>query len=425
MTSEVIVMNKRAVALAADSAVTITSWKDGRRERKYTKGANKVFELSDLKPVGVMIFDSSAVHSVPWEIVIKGYRAHIAKNGFPALADYASDLFSYIENHGQLFPHTRQDDVLKSKAIDAFFDLLVEIDRTPSVRSVTVDPVAKNAARDAVADELEAKLGQEQMPAHFPAGVVASSVDQFGDEIAGAIRKALEEKGWATREAQLIRLSFEALFKRYKRYLDHTGIVVAGYGDLEYFPRFVHFDCYGIVRGKLVADQAKSHEVTFDDGSTIQPFAMSAMVETFMLGISPDIFNRVASGITRSLQDVAEAVKAHLGAPELPEELARKIAEAESSLLDEAIQGARFDHYDPLKQAINSLPVDEMAGLAETLIMLESLKEKVTQPSESVGGAVDVAVITKSEGFVWVKRKHFFSADLNPKFFERQRQRLV
>lgn len=425
MTSEVIVMNKRAVALAADSAVTITSWKDGRRERKYTKGANKVFELSDLKPVGVMIFDSSAIHSVPWEIVIKGYRAQIAKNGFPTLPDYASDLFSYLENHGQLFPQTRQDDVLKSKAIDAFFDLLVEIDRTPSVRGVTDDPVAKNAARDAVADELEAKLGQEEMPAHFPPGVMASSVEQFGDEIAGAIRKALEEKGWATREAQLIRLSFEALFKRYKRYLDHTGVVVAGYGDLEYFPRFVHFDCYGIVRGKLIVDQATSHQVTFDDGSTIQPFAMSAMVETFMLGISPDIFNRVANGITRSLQDVTDAVKTHLGVLELPEDLAKKIADAESSLLNEAIQGARFDHYDPLKQAINSLPVDEMAGLAETLIMLESLKEKVTQPSESVGGAVDVAVITKSEGFVWVKRKHFFSADLNPKFFERQRQRLV
>lgn len=62
-----------------------------------------------------------------------------------------------------------------------------------------------------------------------------------------------------------------------------------------------------------------------------------------------------------------------------------------------------------------------MAELAETLIALQSLKEKVTRPSETVGGPVDVAVITRSEGLVWVKRKHYFSPDLNPSFFLRQR----
>jgi hypothetical protein len=66
------------------------------------------------------------------------------------------------------------------------------------------------------------------------------------------------------------------------------------------------------------------------------------------------------------------------------------------------------------------LPVDEMAGLAETLINLQSLKEKVTKPSETVGGPVDVAVITKSEGLVWIKRKHYFDAEMNSRYLQRQ-----
>ena len=61
-----------------------------------------------------------------------------------------------------------------------------------------------------------------------------------------------------------------------------------------------------------------------------------------------------------------------------------------------------------------------MADLAETLIMLESLKEKVTKPTESVGGPIDVAVITKSEGFIWIKRKHYFDPQLNPRYFQRR-----
>jgi hypothetical protein len=77
-------------------------------------------------------------------------------------------------------------------------------------------------------------------------------------------------------------------------------------------------------------------------------------------------------------------------------------------------------HFAPLNAVISGLPPSEMAELAETLVMLESLKEKVTQRTQSVGGPVDVAVITRSEGLVWIKRKHYFSAELNPRYFARQ-----
>ena len=63
---------------------------------------------------------------------------------------------------------------------------------------------------------------------------------------------------------------------------------------------------------------------------------------------------------------------------------------------------------------------DEMAELAETLVELQSLKEKVTKPTESVGGPIDVAVISKADGFIWIKRKHYFDPALNPRFLARQ-----
>jgi hypothetical protein len=72
---------------------------------------------------------------------------------------------------------------------------------------------------------------------------------------------------------------------------------------------------------------------------------------------------------------------------------------------------------------LGDLPVEEMAELAETLVNLQSLKEKVTKPSASVGGPVDVAIITKSEGLVWTKRKLFFDPELNPRYHLRQQAR--
>jgi hypothetical protein len=34
--------------------------------------------------------------------------------------------------------------------------------------------------------------------------------------------------------------------------------------------------------------------------------------------------------------------------------------------------------------------------------------------AKSVGGPIEIAVITKHEGFKWVQRKHFFSSEFNP-----------
>ena len=58
--------------------------------------------------------------------------------------------------------------------------------------------------------------------------------------------------------------------------------------------------------------------------------------------------------------------------------------------------------------------------MAETLIRIESLKERVTRETEQVGGPIDVAVISKGDGFIWVKRKHYFDASLNVRYMARK-----
>jgi hypothetical protein len=51
------------------------------------------------------------------------------------------------------------------------------------------------------------------------------------------------------------------------------------------------------------------------------------------------------------------------------------------------------------------------------LVSLTSFKQKVSMDTETVGGAVDVAVISKGDGFIWIKRKHYFKPELNARFF--------
>lgn len=83
------------------------------------------------------------------------------------------------------------------------------------------------------------------------------------------------------------------------------------------------------------------------------------------------------------------------------------------------IDDIKRNNRKPILRSIQVLPKDELSNLAESLINLTSLKRKVQDGLETVGGDVDVAIITKGDGFIWTKRKHYFKPELNPHYFEK------
>ena len=74
-------------------------------------------------------------------------------------------------------------------------------------------------------------------------------------------------------------------------------------------------------------------------------------------------------------------------------------------------------HVQPVVSAVANLPKEELADMAESLVSLTSFKRRVTHDPETVGGPIDVAVISKGDGFIWINRKHYFDPALNHQFF--------
>ncbi len=62
------------------------------------------------------------------------------------------------------------------------------------------------------------------------------------------------------------------------------------------------------------------------------------------------------------------------------------------------------------------MPREEIGNLAESLIQITSLKRKIDSNLESVGGNIDVALISKGDGFIWKKRNPYFDPKINPQF---------
>lgn len=83
--------------------------------------------------------------------------------------------------------------------------------------------------------------------------------------------------------------------------------------------------------------------------------------------------------------------------------------------LDDFIQE---EYVSQLMDTVKYLDKEDLASMAESLISLTSLKRRMTSSEETVGGPVDVAVITKGDGFVWLKHKKYFDKELNQQYFE-------
>ncbi|MGG7604616.1 hypothetical protein [Massilia sp. BKSP1R2A-1] len=61
------------------------------------------------------------------------------------------------------------------------------------------------------------------------------------------------------------------------------------------------------------------------------------------------------------------------------------------------------------------MPIQDAVNLARFLVetTIGFVKYSIDRPNKTVGGPIEIAAITKHEGFRWVQRKHFYPKDLN------------
>ena len=65
------------------------------------------------------------------------------------------------------------------------------------------------------------------------------------------------------------------------------------------------------------------------------------------------------------------------------------------------------------------MPIQDAIDLAEFLVHTAIQFSRFTPGAQVVGGPIEIAAITKHEGFKWIQRKHYYSADLNRELLHR------
>jgi hypothetical protein len=200
-----------------------------------------------------------------------------------------------------------------------------------------------------------------------------------------------------------------------------SGIVVAGFGEKQYMPSIVEIEIDGMLEGKPRYYVEKNISIDDKRVASVIPFAQKEMVYTFMEGIDPGLEELIKKSVHRLFYGVAngiiDKVKTHdrrFGRV-LGKQVHTPMKQLLEALFSEWDRQREEVHWGPVVEIVSSLPKDELAAMAESLVNLTKFRRRVTTEKETVGGPIDVAVITKGDGFVWVKRKHYFEANLNPR----------
>lgn len=398
MTCEVAVMNKLGIALAADSAVTVN---DG--EKIYHR-VDKIFPLSSKPPVAVLIYGSAEMMGVPWEIIVKMYVDEFASKPLSALDDYANQFLTFVNQSNLLFPVARQRECFRD-VVGVYWSerFLEELQKQREA-----DPTITKRAQQKSLTKMVAKENNDWSKGktieHLPSNLGRRAVTEYARELDLLAKEMFGAELLSSDLAKGLRKSVQNLYSRYwspaneEAFPSYSGVVFAGMGQNDLFPILQDYQVADIAVGRLRYLKAREARVTHDDSAHVVPLAQTDMIDLFYTGIHPVLRDRLTEMLMACLS-IESGEKKDKHSVVRHQQI---ISKFNKSLTEEI----RRKHTDPLIEAVDALPRHDLARMALALVSLTELRRKMAiNESETVAGPINVALLSKRDGFVWVERE--------------------
>ena len=312
MTVVVGVLNKKGVAIAADSAVTnqvrtispigeITDEKE-----KIVNSGNKMLRISDVIPVSAMVVNNANLLGVPWDVIIRWYRKQRGKVEFSSVEELVKDFLDFIPKQ-------------------EFF-------------------------------------------------------------IANA-------------------------FKMNWPYT--TELVFSGYGTDQGYPQLIYLKINGVANSQLIfsKNDLQIHTISEENPSAIQYFGQIEIAATLTENALENeevnaLYLRMSEIFTSTTKLLTKKGLIKTGTPNF------NFGKRFLSIMENY-------HKDERKrwiEVVKDYSLQQMAALAENLINATELYQQITFEKEYVGGLIDLAVITKVDGFQWLNRKSWYTPSIGGQY---------
>ena len=419
MTAVVGIMNKRGVAIAADSAVTMVR----HNERKIANTANKMLRLSSAQPVSIMITGNATFLGTPWDVIIRRYRQKRGHLSLPTVEAVVNDFLAYIPTEKQVF-----DPGIQESYVYYIFNQLFDQIEPEYPFDIETDDDDNITNLDEIVEEYQDQISM--LLNRWNDGKIEPAFKDYSFErfleYTSEIWNIFVEKrinpflcDYPEALFDYLREDFLELAYIYLIHqcdLEEALLVFSGFGADEEYPSLIAvrvnegFDshiCYRIGKDDIV-------HITDQNETAICPFAQTDIMDALLTGIHPSLKNEALERNSVYLDNYRDQVSDYLYAnDEITDELEEAINQVKSNDLSADFQSfeeqRELDSKQSWLKALKNYDLQNMARLAENLVAITGFERHMTFQQEGVGGPIDLAVITKNDGFIWLNRKSWYN----------------
>ena len=407
MTSEIAVMNQRAVAMAADSAVTLI---DGRMVVTRNE-QRKLYQLVEGQPVGLMFFGMADVMGHPWDQLIDHYQKTVAGSPPARLDDYAASFTGMLDHLEDFFPRERHKDEYR-RLLASVFGYILQLAQYLQ-QSGAIGEGGDAAILDSAIEQVwrDYQFHPDGSPrpdlACFPPEFGRTVLSEHSEQIDELIAYGFASVGLGQQAMQ--RLRDIAVYCVVKDLFleDVTGLVFAGFGSEDRYPVLSTWYVSAIVSGIAKRGEASLDRIDTDVKSKIRIFADSEVTNAFIRGIDFNLERRLYGGFSMMMHGlVDEVVDSFPEADPAARENVRSSFQSAVPYYLNMFRGMISDYQqqayiNPVLRVLEIAARGELADTARELVGLNVFKKRIMAQRETVGGAIDVAVISRDGGFQW------------------------
>lgn len=310
MTAEVAVLNRSAVALAADSAVTLSGLDTTAKVDKIFQNENKLFELSKHHPMGIMLYNSTNYFGIPWEVIIKDFRNELGGKSFGHVNKWVEEFRNYISQHPIFTPSKeRQREFVVSLLFGELGEVIAEWSKrserlffqkqTKAIRAQYPELMKTVIRRRIRLFEAEPYYkGFNEGKADDVLSLYKAEFFEAKDDCFG--RVALDRE----HDDLLLRLATHVLTRARPNWFT-TGLVFAGFGSKELFPSLSCIEIGGTLGGELRWIQKRQADIDRSASTAeIIPFAQRDAVDRLLFGRSSRYEAQIVKHFSEALRQI-------------------------------------------------------------------------------------------------------------------------
>jgi hypothetical protein len=403
MTSQVAVLNLHGVAVASDSVMTLGA---GTKQRTISS-MEKIFDLGTPHNVVIMINDSAQFMGVPWAPILNEWIATL-KTPLVSIEQYWEHLRGWLPEQDAYFTPD-QESLFVSEIVQAVY---------LEVRSELLEYVT-----DSQVDEEEWETAET---GKYVNSIVNKAIEGFGEQLGYEGVSEASDKKYLSRFKDVIKAQYDYVFDdvpttksaearllnevptlamaRAQRATPQTEIAFIGYGTSEVYPSIERVRVEGVFNGRTrwwVLKSPVHMKAGTGTDSMIEGYAQSDAIFTFVKGMDPSYRWMIQNAITEVLDDHRHDLFNELDEDEteaLEEEIHRRVTAAMDALEAQAFTA-------PILATVAAMPPLELARMAESLVGIQALRASSGNELPTVGGDIDVVVITRHSGVKWIKRQ--------------------